>query len=401
MSTKQRQKAVIVGAGIGGPVLALWLQRLGLDVALLEARPSPALAEGAFLGVAPNGLAALEALGLSPRIVERGHACAGFQFLNRRGRPIGTVDLEGRGGRCDRQASGWPLVMIRRGELHALLAEACAERGLLPRFGCRVTAIEQRPDAVTARCADGTAVEGDFLIGCDGLRSETRALGVPGAPPPRFAGLLDHGGFTRVAGLPLPPGISHMVFGRRAFFGAFVTPGGETWWFHNGPPAPDGDEPLGADGHRARLLELHRDDPPWLREVIAATETVLGPWRIHELCAMPRWSAGRVCLLGDAAHAMSPSAGQGASLALEDALVLAQCLRDVDDPPAAFRLFERLRRPRVDAIFRAARRNSSNKALSPVGAWFRDRLLPLFLHLGARAQSQAHAFRLDWESRVA
>jgi 2-polyprenyl-6-methoxyphenol hydroxylase-like FAD-dependent oxidoreductase len=392
---KRRHKAVIVGAGIGGPVLALWLQRLGLEVAVIEARPSPALAEGAFLGVAPNGLGALDALGLAPRITERGHPCDGFQFVNQHGRPIGATDRRG-----DRQAFGWPLVMIRRGELHALLAAACAERGLTPGFGRRVTAIEQQPDGVAARCSDGTTVDGDFLIGCDGLRSKTRALCIPGAPVPRFTGLLDFGGFARVPGLPIPSGINHMVFGRRAFFGAFVTPDGETWWFHNGPPAA-GDEALTAAAHKARLCELHRDDPPWISEVIAATEPLLGPWRIHELVAMPRWSAGRVCLLGDAAHAMSPSAGQGASLALEDALVLAQCLRDVGDARAAFRLFEALRRPRVEAIFRAARRNSNNKAPSPWGAWFRDRLLPLFLRLGARAQSQAYAFRLDWEARVA
>jgi 2-polyprenyl-6-methoxyphenol hydroxylase-like FAD-dependent oxidoreductase len=88
-------------------------------------------------------------------------------------------------------------------------------------------------------------------------------------------------------------------------------------------------------------------------------------------------------------------------MAMEDALVLAQCLRDLGDQPArAFETFERLRRPRVDAIFKAARRNSNHKALSPLGAWFRDRLMPHFLQFGARAQAKSYAFRLDWEARV-
>jgi len=236
------------------------------------------------------------------------------------------------------------------------------------------------------------------LIGCDGVRSITRALSLPKVPEPNFTGLLDFGGFTRVSGLPFPRGENVMVFGKRAFFGAFTTPDGETWWFHNGPPT---DEALNEERHRARMFELHHDDPSWISEVIRSTPALLGPWKIHELRAMPRWSNGRVCLLGDAAHAMSPSAGQGASMAMEDALVLAQCLRDVPEPARAFETFERIRRPRVDAIFKAAHGNSNNKALSAIAAWFRDQLMPRFLPAPGRAQSESYAFRLDWEQRVA
>jgi FAD-dependent urate hydroxylase len=115
---------------------------------------------------------------------------------------------------------------------------------------------------------------------------------------------------------------------------------------------------------------------------------------------MPRWHAGRVCLLGDAAHAMSPSAGQGASLALEDALVLAQCLRDLDAPAKAFAAFEKARRPRVDSIFRAAQRNGNGKAVGGAfSEWMRDRLLPFFLRLGASSQSKMYAYRLEWSQR--
>lgn len=374
--------AIVVGAGIGGPVLAMWLQRVGIRPLVLEARASSALAEGAFLGVAPNGMHALHATGLAERVLAMGHPCDAFAFSNARGHTIGTIDRT-----QDVSRFGWPLTMVRRADLHGLLASEAQRRGVAIVYGKRLASLTQTERGVTAHFVDGDSHTADMLIGCDGLNSVTRSLILPHAPPPTFTGLLDCGGFARVEGLPFPPGQNAMVFGARAFFGAFTTPDGETWWFHNGPPG-------------VPLLELHRDDPPWVSALIRATANVLGPWRLHELRAMPRWSVGRVALLGDAAHAMSPSAGQGASLAIEDALVLSQCLRDDEDIPRAFGTFERLRRPRVDAIFRSAQRSSSGKAPTRMQAWFRDRLLPLFLRLGAREQDQAYSFQLDWETRT-
>src|SRR5690606_490692 len=99
--------------------------------------------------------------------------------------------------------------------------------------------------------------------------------------------------------------------------------------------ASDPAQAPGSAASRARLLEQHAEDEPWINDVIRATRRILGPWPIHELPPVRPWHTGRVCLMGDAAHAMSPSAGQGASLAFEDALVLARSLRDLPDPDAA------------------------------------------------------------------
>jgi len=399
MSGSSVRRVVVVGAGIGGPVLAMWLCRLGMEVVLIEARDSAALGEGAFLGVAPNGMNVLDDLGVAEAVASHGHPCDAFRFSNRSGRQIGFIDRS-----QDRTRFRWPLTMIRRGQLHALLADEAARCGVEIRFGKRLAAIDRScATEVIARFADGSEVAGDVLVGADGLRSTVRSLVVPEAPAPTFTGLLDFGGFASCPDLPIAPGVNEMVFGRRAFFGAFKTAAGDTWWFHNGPAA-DPERPHQASSPaqiRERMLELHRDDPPWIGDVIRATPDILGAWPIYDLRAMPRWCDGRVGLVGDAAHAMSPSAGQGASLAMEDAVVLAQCLRDVEDPVRAFQTFERRRRPRVDAIFRHARRASSNKAVSGgLAEWFRDRLLPIFLRLGASAQTKSYAHRIAWEQPV-
>jgi 2-polyprenyl-6-methoxyphenol hydroxylase-like FAD-dependent oxidoreductase len=270
-------------------------------------------------------------------------------------------------------------------------------------FGRELVGIDQTDSSiVVAKFADGAHEHGDALIGCDGLRSKARQLTLPDAPSPAYSGLVDFGGITSTADVALPIGVNVMVFGRRAFFGAFKTSGGEVWWFQNsGQKRPEAalSDPESA---RAHIVDLHANDPTWIREVVQSTSRVIGPFALNDILSMPRWHSGRVCLIGDAAHATTPSAGQGASLALEDAMVLAKCIRDIDVPEAAFVRFERLRRSRVETIVKQSRRTGSTKAVSgPIGEWVRDRMLPFFLRLGTAAQERHYAFRIDWAQRYA
>ena len=121
---------------------------------------------------------------------------------------------------------------------------------------------------------------------------------------------------------------------------------------------------------------------------------------IHSIPHLPHWHRGRMLVLGDAAHAPSPSSGQGASLAIEDAVVLGSCLRDEPDIGAAFARFEQIRRPRVERIIRWAARVNSSKAAGPVGRVVRDAVLPFALRLGARsgAHEQTYGHRVEWRA---
>ena len=122
MERRCKGSVTVVGAGIGGPVVAMYLKWAGFEVSLVEARASEAEAEGAFLGMAPNGMSALEPLGLARVVAARGHAVSAFELTNGAGRLLGRID---RGS--DAERLGHALTMIRRGELHVLLAHAARE----------------------------------------------------------------------------------------------------------------------------------------------------------------------------------------------------------------------------------------------------------------------------------
>jgi 2-polyprenyl-6-methoxyphenol hydroxylase-like FAD-dependent oxidoreductase len=249
---------------------------------------------------------------------------------------------------------------------------------------------------------DGTEATGDLLIGADGIRSRVRSCVFPEAPAPCYTGILNLGGVVRT-NLPETGPAMHMVFGRRGFFGYAVRPSGDTYWFSNVPEPADhvsrDAARVDADACRQRLREVHRDDPSAVRRIVDALDGPVGAYPIDDLPLLRAWSRGRVCLIGDAAHAIGPHVGQGAALALEDAFELAKALRDVADVPAAFAAFERLRRARVEPIVRQSRRTGKQKAPSGwLGRAMRDALLPLFLRLGARGAAELYRYRPDWNT---
>ncbi|WP_235022905.1 FAD-dependent oxidoreductase [Amycolatopsis alkalitolerans] len=124
---------------------------------------------------------------------------------------------------------------------------------------------------------------------------------------------------------------------------------------------------------------------------------------LEDLPNVPKWSRGRMVLVGDAAHATSPSSGQGVSLAIESAVQLARCLRDIPSTSDAFAAYERLRRPRVERIIAAAARTNSGKAAGPVARVVRDLVLPVAMKLLAKPEKMAWQvdYRIDWDAAAA
>ncbi|MEV0719907.1 FAD-dependent monooxygenase, partial [Asanoa sp. NPDC050611] len=220
------------------------------------------------------------------------------------------------------------------------------------------------------------------------------------APSPAYAGLVGNGGFApAVPGVDARPGHYEMIFGRRAFFGYLVAPGDEVWWFANVPwRAEPARGELAAIDWLPRLRELFAGDAGPALPVLDATTGLVPMDPIQSVRGLRSWHSRRVVLVGDAAHAPTPTSGQGASLSIEDALVLAKCLRDHAEPADAFARFEAGRRPRVDAIIKAAARNNSSKAAGPVGRVIRDAVLPAVLRVTASSTAQRKVFdyHVDW-----
>lgn len=385
--------ALIAGGGIAGTVAALALHRAGWQPRVFEAAPADTQENGAFLTVAVNGLAALRDLGLDPaRILAAGFPTPTLALGNGKGRRLAVLPLGGP------TADGTTTTTISRADLYAALRATASGQGIPIEYGRRLRTFDERSDGVEVTFADGSTAGGDLLVGADGLRSRTRQVLNPGGPDPAYLGLLNTGGFTTApvaADLDRTPGLVHMTFGHRAFFGWAAAPDGSVWWFANPPsrrPVSPGD--FTPQAWRTHLLDLFATDATPAAAIIRATGDVLGPWNTDDLPRVPVWRSRRAVLIGDAAHAVAPSSGQGASMALEDAATLGRCLAEAPDPAAALAAYEQRRRDRVERVVAYGRRNSSGKIAGPIGAAFRDAMLPVVLKLAHR-RGDPQAWLLD------
>jgi 2-polyprenyl-6-methoxyphenol hydroxylase-like FAD-dependent oxidoreductase len=337
-------RLIVIGGGIAGAGAALALRKAGFDVTVCEAHPDSAEDIGAFLTLASNGMRALAQVGASAAVTATGFPLTSMRALDDAGTEVAQMPL-GEAGTPHLQYR-----CLRRGDLNAALQAEVTRRGIGIRHGKRLVAVEDGPDAVTAHFADGTTATGDLLIGADGLNSTVRRLTSPDARP-GYAGQYVFYGYTGEAPGAGRPETITMVRGSSVAFGYAVSPEGETYWFARVTDAPLAADAI-AEGTPARwrdlLLPLLRKDSTPAADLVAATPDRLMVTNATEIPTGTPWRSGRTLIIGDAAHAASPATGQGASMALEDAVVLAKSLRDAPDTEAALALYERLRRPRVE-----------------------------------------------------
>jgi len=382
-----KNTAIVVGAGIAGPLAAMALRQVGIAATVYEAYGSPAYGIGSFMNMATNGLDGLRVLGADERVKAAGFATSRMVMSSGSGKRLGEVQ---NGAPL---ADGTVSMTMNRADLYRALHEEAAGRGIRTEYGKRLVDVEETSDDVVARFADGTAARGSVLVGADGLWSRTRTHVAPDGPAPRYLGLVGTGGHASGVDIEPSPDTFHMVFGKRAFFGYAARENGTVWWFAN---VPRTDEAAAgelmaqpADARRQLLFDLFTDDAGPATRIIRATSEDPEFRPMHDLAPAARWHRGRVVLLGDAAHATSPSSGQGASLAIEDAVQLARCLRDRTEVEDAFAAYQRLRHERVRTVFTHAARINRDKAAGPVARLARDALLPFFLRRFARPGKDA------------
>ncbi len=296
---------------------------------------------------------------------------------------------------------GQPAVNMRRATLNEILINKAWCANVELRFEKRLVAIEDRPDRpIVAHFSDGSFAEGDFVIGADGVHSAVRGHVIPDGTKPFDTGLIGFGGFVPRAAIENTPIGRRVVttFGQSGFFGyGFCSSDqddGVMWWSTQPSHGVDAAtyRAMSQDQLRQHLRKFHAGWHDPIAQILDAAENIVVTDTL-DVATLPTWSRKRTLLIGDAAHATSPHAGQGASLALEDAMRLGRLMQTRQELSLTFQNFEAERRPRAEKIVALARRNGNNKReFSPTGAWIRDSMMKLMLPLGARAMDFMYAY---------
>lgn len=393
--------ALVIGGGIAGPAAAMALRKAGIEATVYEAHPARADGVGVFFTLGSNGIDALRTLSADRSAVDCGFPTPRITLRSHTGKTLGhnSIGLS--------LPDGTTSQTMKRSDLYRALRDEAIGRGIRVEHDKRLVGAEDTGDGVRATFADGSEAFGDVLIGCDGVHSTVRRIIDPDAPAPVYNGLINTGGYARGVSVDVGPGSYEMIFGKQAFFAYAPAPDGEVWWFANVPhrdePARGEAEAVDGAEWRARLLRLYAGDAGPAARLIEASPTIAPMTPIHVIPHLSAWHGRRMIVIGDAAHAPSPSSGQGASLSIEDAVVLATCLRDLPDAGEAFARFEAIRRPRVERIIKWAARINNSKAAGPVGRVFRDAMLPVIMKIPAvgKEQEQVYGHHIDWDAPAA
>jgi salicylate hydroxylase len=378
-------RVAIVGGGIGGVAAANALLQKGIDVGVYE--QAPQLKEvGAGVAIHPNGVRMLRRLGFGDELVRFGARWTDPQFRHPDGRLI---------------APFWPASEAERIEVYGMhradLLQMFVDR--LPpeviHVGYRCVGFEQRADEAVVVFENGVRVGADVVVGADGIHSTLQQYVTP-PPPPLPSGSVAYRGIITAASVGWPagqmrnwlgPGKHFLVFPVRANqllnYVGFVATTAQTResWSAPGDPAALAREFVGWD--------------PLVEEILAQVETCFW-WGLYDREPLPKWTNGRLTLLGDAAHPMLPHVGQGANQAIEDGVALATILAQVGSEfaPRALQLYERVRREHAARVQMSSRTNGARYDSASRDLTARDR------QLSNQARDRAWMWDADAESEA-
>lgn len=356
-------KVIIIGSGLAGPVLALALHQHNISCKIFELRDQAA-SDGGFVALAPNALRVLDRVGVYDRISKQGWNYEELQMLSSRNLSrIGTV-LNG-----SQQKYGFKALRISRGVVRQTLLQVLQERNIELRYNAKCVGIQETDHStVMATFADGHTEEADFLIGTDGIHSRVRNHLDPNAIP-KFSGQMGIGGSLPRTQLPPSSQSLYMpclILGKLNSFmfmpctyagdrvGCFATVEGNDRSREEWSQLQD-DKPT-----LYKALQSHHEDEEWPEVVHAASRNIdkctLALWPFYKVPELSSWSSssGRVIVIGDAAHAMPPTGGQGAAMAFEDAATLADTLVSLkqkeDAQPELIKKWQMVRQQRIKKV---------------------------------------------------
>jgi salicylate hydroxylase/6-hydroxynicotinate 3-monooxygenase len=368
--TKSSLSIAIVGAGIGGLAAASLLLKRGFNVMVYE-QASRFARVGAGIQQSPNVMKVHRGLGIEARL--RQIAFTPSSSLNRDAH-TGATTNEYPLGRDAEDRYGAPFLAMHRGDLHAALADLVPKENI--QLGRKLRSVDQEGSQVSLTFEDGERVKADVVIGADGVHSLIRDH-VAGQENPRFTGRIAYRttfptsllkgvdiGMSRTKwwGPDRHIVIYHTTANRDEVYFVTSTPEKADWITK---------ESWSIKGDLQELQEAFKDFHPDVRAVLAAAPEV-HKWGIFERDPLPQWTLGRITLLGDSCHPMTPYMASGAAMALEDAVILARCLEGASAASieTALHTYEANRKPRASAV----------QAGSSANTWMRNATDPNWLY---------------------